>query len=102
GAAGVRLRHTFPTRRSSDLRELVIAAWGDPYEAAWRKSLIPEFEKQNNVKIIWVQGFSSQTLAKLRAQKDNPQIDVAMMDDGPLDRKSTRLNSSHVAISYAV
>ena len=64
-------------------RELVVAAWGDPYEAGWRKSLIPEFEKQNNAKVIWVQGFSSQTLAKLRAQKDNPQIDVAMMDDGP-------------------
>src|SRR5690242_17018121 len=64
-------------------RELVIAAWGDPYEAGWRKSLVPEFEKQNNAKVIWVQGFSSQTLAKLRAQKDNPQIDVAMMDDGP-------------------
>jgi putative spermidine/putrescine transport system substrate-binding protein len=64
-------------------RELVVAAWGDPYEAGWRKSLVPEFEKQNNAKVIWVQGFSSQTLAKLRAQKDNPQIDVAMMDDGP-------------------
>jgi putative spermidine/putrescine transport system substrate-binding protein len=64
-------------------RELVVAAWGDPYEAGWRKSLVPAFEKQHNVKIVWVQGFSSQTLAKLRAQKDNPQIDVAMMDDGP-------------------
>lgn len=64
-------------------RELIVAAWGDPQETAWRKSLIPEFEKQNNAKVVWVQGFSSQTLAKLRAQKDNPQIDVAMLDDGP-------------------
>ena len=64
-------------------REFVIAAWGDPYEAGWRKSLVPEFEKKHNVKIVWVQGFSSQTLAKLRAQKDRPEIDVAMLDDGP-------------------
>ncbi len=64
-------------------RELVIAAWGDPYEAGWRKSLVPEFEKKHNVKVVWVQGFSSQTLAKLRAQKDKPEIDVAMLDDGP-------------------
>jgi putative spermidine/putrescine transport system substrate-binding protein len=64
-------------------KELVVAAWGDPYEAGWRKSLVPAFEKQHGVKIVWVQGFSTQTLAKLRAQKDNPQIDVAMMDDGP-------------------
>jgi len=64
-------------------REFVVAAWGDPYEAGWRKALVPRFEKENNVKVVWVQGFSSQTLAKLRAQKDNPQIDVAMLDDGP-------------------
>jgi putative spermidine/putrescine transport system substrate-binding protein len=68
---------------STQARELVVAAWGDPYEAGWRKSLIPNFEKQHNAKVVWVQGFSSQTLAKLRAQKDSPQIDVAMMDDGP-------------------
>lgn len=64
-------------------RDFVVAAWGDPYEGAWRKALVPEFEKANNVKVVWVQGFSSQTLAKLRAQKDTPEIDVAMMDDGP-------------------
>src|SRR5262245_9491358 len=72
-----------PSLALAQTRELVVAAWGDPYEAAWRRSLIPEFEKQNNAKVVWVQGFSSQTLAKVRAQKDNPQIDVAMMDDGP-------------------
>jgi putative spermidine/putrescine transport system substrate-binding protein len=64
-------------------KEFVIAAWGDPYEAGWRKSLVPAFEKKHGVKVVWVQGFSTQTLAKLRAQKDNPQIDIAMMDDGP-------------------
>ena len=64
-------------------KELVVAAWGDPYEAGWRKSLIPAFEKKYGVQVVWVPGFSSQTLAKLLAQKDNPQIDVAMLDDGP-------------------
>jgi putative spermidine/putrescine transport system substrate-binding protein len=68
---------------TTQTRELVVAAWGDPYEAGWRKALVPAFEKAHNAKIVWVQGFSSQTLAKLRAQKDSPQIDVAMMDDGP-------------------
>lgn len=64
-------------------KDFVVAAWGDPYEEGWRKSLVPEFEKKYGVKIVWVQGFSSQTLAKLKAQQANPQIDVAMMDDGP-------------------
>jgi putative spermidine/putrescine transport system substrate-binding protein len=71
------------TAGTSQTKELVVAAWGDPYEAGWRKSVVPKFEKEHGVKIVWVQGFSSQTLAKIRAQKDNPQIDVAMMDDGP-------------------
>lgn len=64
-------------------KEFVVAAWGNPYEATWRKSLVPEFEKRYGVKVVWAQGFSTQTLAKLRAQKDSPQVDLAMMDDGP-------------------
>src|SRR5215510_16119080 len=32
----------------------------------------------------------------------NRDADVTAADDGHADRKSTRLNSSHVAISYAV
>jgi putative spermidine/putrescine transport system substrate-binding protein len=68
---------------SAQTNELVIAAWGDPYKAGWQKSLIPEFEKKYNAKLIWVEGFSTQTLAKLRAQKDHPEVDIAMMDDGP-------------------
>jgi putative spermidine/putrescine transport system substrate-binding protein len=68
---------------TAQTKEFVVAAWGDPYEAGWRKSLVPAFEKKHGVKIVWVQGFSTQTVAKIRAQKDNPQIDVAMLDDGP-------------------
>lgn len=68
---------------AAQTKELVVAAWGDPYEAGWRKALVPAFEKKYGVKIVWVQGFSTQTVAKIRAQKDNPQIDVAMLDDGP-------------------
>lgn len=69
-------------------KDFVVGAWADPYEAAWRKSLVPEFEKKFKVTVVWVPGFSSQTLAKLQAQKDNPQIDVALMDDGPFYQAS--------------
>ena len=64
-------------------KEFVVASWGGLYEEGWRKSLVPAFEKKYGVKVIWVQGVSSATVAKMRAQKDSPQIDVAMMDDGP-------------------
>lgn len=68
---------------NAQAKELVIASWGDPYKAAWYKTIVPDFEKATGAKIVWSDGFSSQTLAKLRAQKDKPEIDVAMFDDGP-------------------
>ena len=64
-------------------KEFVVASWGGLYEEGWRRSLIPAFEKKYGVKIIWVPGVSSATIAKMRVQKDRPEIDVAMMDDGP-------------------
>ena len=64
-------------------RDLVVASWGDPYKIAWYETIVPEFEKRYDAKIYWTEGFSSQTLGKLKAQKANPEIDVAMFDDGP-------------------
>ena len=72
------------SRGEPQTKEFVVAAWGDPYEAGWRKSLVPAFEKKYWVKVVWGGRASRpKTLAKLRAQKDNPQIEVAMMEDGP-------------------
>jgi putative spermidine/putrescine transport system substrate-binding protein len=64
-------------------KELVVASWGGKFKEGWDQSLIPKFEKQYGVKIVWTPGNSSATLAKLLAQKDSPQVDVAMFDDGP-------------------
>ena len=63
--------------------ELVVASWGDPMHAGWRKSLIPKFEERTGAEVIWTEGFSSQTLGKLKAQAAKPEIDVALFDDGP-------------------
>src|SRR5258705_1303669 len=35
-------------------------------------------------------------------KQDTPQVDVVTPDAPNIDRKSTRLNSSHLGISYAV
>src|SRR5690606_41687637 len=64
--------HSFPTRRSSDLVALSVALWR----------------------------FSTQT-ADLQGQSERLQGLVPLAIAG-VDRKSTRLNSSHVKISYAV
>src|SRR5436190_17677680 len=55
--------HSFPTRRSSDLRDHLV---------------------------LQARAFNPKSLAHRR------------ISDAPIDRKSTRLNSSHTVISYAV
>ena len=62
-------------------KEVVVAAWGSSYEEVFRKTIIPEFEKRFGAKVVYVPGFTSQTMAKLVAQKDAPQIDVALFND---------------------
>src|SRR5699024_12079280 len=64
--------HSFPTRRSSDLEELILPVAG---------SLS-----------LTLDAFPTTTTVTV-----DPDIDRDV-----LDRKSTRLNSSHVSISYAV
>ena len=73
----------FQVARADNHRTLVVAGWGDPYLSEWQKTLIPTFEEKHNAKVVWVPGFSSQTLAKVMATKDNPTIDVALLDEGP-------------------
>src|SRR5699024_12250566 len=73
-------RHSFPTRRSSDLRVTLEGARelrGDPARQ-------PETDEP-----VVVRGASALLENLARAAVDQ-------------DRKSTRLNSSHVSISYAV
>jgi putative spermidine/putrescine transport system substrate-binding protein len=64
-------------------KTLVFAAYGGSYEKKMKETLIPKFEKEYGVKVKYITGSSVDTLSKLQAQKDKPQIDVAFMDDGP-------------------
>ncbi len=64
-------------------QEVVVAGYGGSFEKEFKEKVIPEFEKKYNASVKYITGVSTDTLAKLQAQKDNPQIDVAIMDDGP-------------------
>ncbi|WP_026583602.1 ABC transporter substrate-binding protein [Bacillus sp. J33] len=68
---------------NSEGKTLVLAAYGGSYEQKMKEVLIPKFEKEHGVKVKYITGSSVDTLSKLQAQKDNPQIDVAFLDDGP-------------------
>lgn len=65
---------------------LVVAGYGSSTEQMMRQKVFPAFEKANDVKIEYVAGNSTDTLAKLIAQKGAQQIDVAMIDDGPMQQ----------------
>jgi putative spermidine/putrescine transport system substrate-binding protein len=65
-------------------KTLYVAAYGGSFEQTMRKDIIPPFEKKYGVAVEYVAGNSTDTLAKLQAQKGNQQIDVAIVDDGPM------------------
>src|SRR5690606_40849538 len=90
-----------PARRSSDLGEPIspeafVAAWYDvkPYVEMIDSQLAEEGQSRLSF-------FEVLTVMALAAFADAP-VDVAILEVGMGDRKSTRLNSSHVKTSYAV
>src|SRR5215472_5250534 len=71
------------THRPLDAQQgrLVVASFGGSWERDLRADLIVPFERDKKVQVDYVVGLSTETLARLKAQKDNPQMDVIMLDD---------------------
>jgi putative spermidine/putrescine transport system substrate-binding protein len=65
---------------AAEPEELITTLYGGTLEKGWRVNVIQPFEKQFNARVRVVTGLSGENLAKLRAQKDNPQIDVFMLN----------------------
>jgi putative spermidine/putrescine transport system substrate-binding protein len=65
-------------------KTLTVAGYGGSWEQQLRKDVFPAFEQKHGVKVEYVAGNSTDTLAKLQAQKGNQVIDVAIVDDGPM------------------
>ncbi|MGA2079129.1 MAG: ABC transporter substrate-binding protein [Holophaga sp.] len=70
-------------RAKADPTEFVVAGYGGAFEEVFKSHLAPAFEKKYNAKILFVSGNSSESLARAQAQRNNPQMDVAFVDDGP-------------------
>src|SRR5699024_12743905 len=93
-AGGLRARHSFPTRRSSDL-VAVLRRRGAELRGAVRRTA----ELRGEVVGVRIRSPDGRRAAGcVGAFRALPTVSCA----GSRDRKSTRLNSSHVSISYAV
>ncbi|HEY0297136.1 MAG TPA: ABC transporter substrate-binding protein [Bordetella sp.] len=69
---------------ASAQQKLVVAGYGGSFEDAMRKDILPAFVQAHNATFDYVAGNSTDTIARLLAQKSNQQIDVAIVDDGPM------------------
>lgn len=63
---------------------IYFAGYAGDFQTMFETEIAPGFESANNVDIVFVPGNSSQTIAKLQAQKGNQEISVALVDDGPM------------------
>lgn len=64
---------------------LYVAANGGSTEKLMKEKIFPAFEKEHpGTKVVQVTGTSTETLAKLQAQRKKPEIGVALIDDGPM------------------
>lgn len=64
--------------------DLFVAGYGGSFEKLMAEKIIPKFEAANGLKIQYVAGQSTATLAKIQASKGSGEIDVAIIDDGPM------------------
>src|SRR5205814_8877960 len=93
--------HSFPTRRSSDLADKggVVGIYMLPYIAASPKQPMLDDYLQHLEHALKVCGEDH-----VGVGSDVPffRVDDSDLEEMKKDRKSTRLNSSHLGISYAV
>src|SRR5690606_8064761 len=67
---------------AQDKTVLTVIVYGGSFEDGWTKSVIDPFEAANpDIDVQIATGLTMQTVAMMRAQKDNVAIDVVMMDE---------------------
>jgi len=65
-------------------RTLYLGSYGGSSETLMKEQIIPKFEAAHNVRIEFVAGNSTENLARLQAQRGSQELDVVMLDDGPM------------------
>lgn len=65
-------------------RTLTVGGYGGSFETLMRELLIPEFEQAHDVRVVFVPGNSTENVARLQAQRSAQELDVVLLDDGPM------------------
>jgi putative spermidine/putrescine transport system substrate-binding protein len=74
----------FANTAAAQAQTLYVAGYGGSFEQTIRKEIMPAFTKKFGGTVEYIAGNSTDTVAKLQAQRGNQQIDVAIVDDGPM------------------
>src|SRR5206468_12765691 len=98
----LRSLHSFPTRRSSDLSSSKVCTWAEMAASIEGLFGAPVQPSPRGGRAVWVKPSDA-----VRSVCGCVPCDIRFQiytheDEIRLDRKSTRLNSSHDQISYAV
>jgi len=64
--------------------KIYLGGYGGSFETLLKEKILPSFEAETGAEIIYVPGNSTDTLAKLQAQKGAQELDVVFLDDGPM------------------
>jgi putative spermidine/putrescine transport system substrate-binding protein len=76
----------FANVSTAPAESLVIYGWVGPNEAGFRKEFFPAFEKKYGATIEYLSASSFLNYGRLKAERRNPQADVALFDDVILEQ----------------
>ena len=63
---------------------LTVGGYGGSFETLMKELIIPKFEEEHGVTVAFVPGNSTENLARLQAQRSAQELDVVILDDGPM------------------
>lgn len=69
---------------AQEARTLYVGWQGGSREVLMKEKIFPQFAEKHHVRIEYVAGLSTELLARLQAQKGKQELDVVLLDDGPM------------------
>ncbi len=79
--AATALPLTAPFIQARAAEELILASYGGSIEQFLRKDLLPTFEKETGIKVIYSAGTALSQLSKVIATRSRPEIDIYWSND---------------------